>query len=282
MNKRLLNLVIRTYELKGAAYQVMLALAWNSSGTNECSISISGLASAAHLTKQAVIRALHSLSAPDATTEGRSILTRVRKGRGTGMPATYLINIDLMRDLNRRRRYRLATEPQQRGTGVILIPGVDRTSVSKTGSLSALVEHPLTRTLTGEISPTVIAGPGTSSPASKPFSQREVNKILKAHVKRVAKDIAAMVNGSKEIVPIIEEALPSEVVEVAAPSHDGNKADTKLGELTSGAKHILERQLGGISSQRSYRSVSPLSSKGVQVLPVDSYPGAIRWPRRVR
>jgi hypothetical protein len=34
MNKRLLNLVIRTHELKGAAYQVMLALAWNSTGTN--------------------------------------------------------------------------------------------------------------------------------------------------------------------------------------------------------------------------------------------------------
>jgi DNA-binding MarR family transcriptional regulator len=64
MNKRLLNLVIRTYELKGAAYQVMLALAWNSSATNECSISISELAAAAHLTKQAVIRALHSLTAP--------------------------------------------------------------------------------------------------------------------------------------------------------------------------------------------------------------------------
>jgi DNA-binding MarR family transcriptional regulator len=79
MNKRLLNLAIRTDELKGAAYQVMLALAWNSSSTNECSISISDLASAAHLTKRSVIRALHSLSAPDAAAEGRSILTRVRR-----------------------------------------------------------------------------------------------------------------------------------------------------------------------------------------------------------
>ena len=72
MNKRLLNLVIKTYELKGAAYQVMLALAWNSSSTNECSISILDLASAAHLTKQSVIRALHNLTAPDAAAEGRA------------------------------------------------------------------------------------------------------------------------------------------------------------------------------------------------------------------
>jgi hypothetical protein len=254
MNKRLLNLVIRTEELKGAAYQVMLALAWNASSTNECSISISDLASAAHLTKQAVIRALHSLSAPDAAAEGRSILTRVRQGRGTGMPATYLINIDLMRDLNRRRRYRLATEPQRPGTGVILIPGVDPSTDGKTGNLAALVQHPLTRTLTGEISPNVITNPGFSiSQASRPLSQREVNKILKASAKQEARDISAMVNGTKGIVLINEEPA-SEV----------------------------GRPLNGISGQRLYRSVGASSREGVQVLPANGYPGGVRWPRRLR
>jgi len=58
MNKRLLNLVIRTHELKDAAYLVMLALAWNARATDECSISISDLAADAHLTKKSVIRAL--------------------------------------------------------------------------------------------------------------------------------------------------------------------------------------------------------------------------------
>jgi hypothetical protein len=117
---------------------------------------------------------------------------------------------------------------------------------------------------------------------SNPLSKREVNKILKAHVKQVARDISAMVNGSKEIVLVNEEPL-SEVFEVATPLHDCNKAETKLGgELISGPTHILERPLSGISSQRRYRSVGPSLSEGVQVLPVDSYPAGIRWPRRRR
>jgi hypothetical protein len=117
---------------------------------------------------------------------------------------------------------------------------------------------------------------------SKPLSTHEVNKILKAHVKKVARDISAIVNGSKEIVLVNEEPL-SEVFEVATPLHDGNKAETKLGgEVIAGPTHILERPVSGIGSQRSYRSVSPSSSKGVEVLPANSYPAGICWPRRLR
>jgi hypothetical protein len=273
MSKRLLNLVITTHELKGAAYQVMLALAWNASVTNECSISISDLAADAHLTKQAVIRALHSLSAPDATAEGRSILTRVRKGRGTGMPATYLINIDLMRDLNRRRRYRLATEVQRRGTGVILILGVDPTTDGNAGNLAALVEHPLTRTLTGEISPNVFTDSGFSnSQAPRPLSQREVNKILKASAKQEARDIWAMVNGTKEIVLANENAI-CEAFEVAASPREDDKPDAELsGEPhPSGENEDFERPHIGIGDRRRHRPGSQSSREG-----------GIRWPRRVR
>ena len=86
MNKRLLNLVIRTHELKGAAYQVMLALAWNSTGTNECSISISDLAADAHLTKKSVICALQLLTSAHSPGDRRSILTKVKRGLGIGIP----------------------------------------------------------------------------------------------------------------------------------------------------------------------------------------------------
>jgi hypothetical protein len=195
MNKRLLNLVIRTYELKGAAYQVMLALAWNSSATNECSISISELAAAAHLTKQAVIRALHSLTAPNAAAEGRSVLTRVRQGRATGMPATYLINIDLIRDLNRRRRYRLATEAQGRGTGVTPKSNVDSTISHRASNGATPVRRGRTRTLRGQIKQDESETLGLIAlTESKPLSTHEVNKILKAQVKQVARNISAIVN----------------------------------------------------------------------------------------
>ena len=50
----------------------------------------------------------HSLTAPDAAAQGRSILTKVQEGSGTGISATYLINIELMRYHNRLRRRRFA------------------------------------------------------------------------------------------------------------------------------------------------------------------------------
>jgi hypothetical protein len=95
MYMRLLNLVVSTHELKGAAYQVMLALAWNSSGTNECSISISDLAADAHLTKKSVINALHLLTMAHGPTDRRSILTKAKRGIGKGIPNTYLIDLEL-------------------------------------------------------------------------------------------------------------------------------------------------------------------------------------------
>src|SRR5277367_747018 len=104
MNKRLSNLVVRIEELKGAAYQVMLALAWNSDATNECTISISDLAAAAHLTKKSVIRALQLLTSPYGSIDLRSILTKTKHGIGVGIPNTYQVDLNLLRDLNRRRR----------------------------------------------------------------------------------------------------------------------------------------------------------------------------------
>jgi hypothetical protein len=80
---------------------------------------------------------------------------------------------------------------------VILIPGVDPTTDGRTGNLAALVEHPLTRTLTGEISANVITASGISfSPAVKPLCKHEVNKILKAHAlaKSVARSLSLAVN----------------------------------------------------------------------------------------
>jgi hypothetical protein len=129
----------------------------------------------------------------------------------------------------------------------------------------------------------VITASGISfSPAAKPLSKREVNKILKAHVKEVARDISAIVNGSKEIVLVNEEPL-SEVFEVATPLHDGNKAETKLGgDLISGPTRIVGRPLSGISGQRLYRSIGASSSEPVEVLPANSNHAGIRWPRRLR
>ena len=108
MSAKLLRLTIENRQLIGSEYQVMLVLAWYADSSNKCSISISGLAFAAHLSKQSVIRALHSLTAPDAAAQGRSILTKVQEGSGTGISATYLINIELMRYHNRLRRRRFA------------------------------------------------------------------------------------------------------------------------------------------------------------------------------
>jgi len=86
-----------------------------------------------------------------------------------------------------------------------------------------------------------------ASVEARPLSKREVNKILKAHVKQAARDISAVVNGDKEIV-LIDDAPPSKVFKVVAPSHDDNKADTKMsGKLISGRTRILVRPLSDIA-----------------------------------
>src|SRR5271167_911704 len=122
MNKRLFNLVVRTEELKGAAYQVMLALTSNAGATNECSISISDLAADAHLTKKSVIRALQLLTSPYSPTDRRSILTKAKRGVGVGSPNMYRIDLELLRDLNRRRRLPPATTDQGPRAGDISTP----------------------------------------------------------------------------------------------------------------------------------------------------------------
>jgi hypothetical protein len=229
MNKRLLNLAIRTHELKGAAYQVMLALAWNSSSTNECSISISDLAADAHLTRKSVIGALHTLTMAHGPTDRRSILTKAKQGIGVGIPNTYLINLELLRDLNSRRRLPPATTDQGRRAGDTPTPGRESANNGEAGNAATLAESGEIRTLRGQITQNEAETFSLIAlKEAKPLSKREANKILKAHVKQVARDISAIVNGSKEIVLVNEEPL-SEVFEVATPLHDGNKADTKLG-----------------------------------------------------
>jgi hypothetical protein len=117
---------------------------------------------------------------------------------------------------------------------------------------------------------------------ARPLSKREMNKILKAHVKQVARDISAMVNGTKEIV-LVNESATREAFEVAAAPQEDNKADAELsGELLLGPTRSLGRPLSGTSGQRLYRSVGASSSEGLQVLPANGYPAGIRWPRRLR
>jgi hypothetical protein len=283
MNMRLLNLVVRTHQLKGAAYQVMLALAWNSGATNECSISISDIAADAHLTKKSVISALQFLTSAHSPCDRRSILTKAKQGIGVGIPSTYLIDLELLRDLNRRRRLPPATRDQGRRVGDTPTPGRNSTNVGEAGNGATLAERREVPTLRGQIKQNETETLGLIAlTESKPLPKREVNRILKAHVKQVARDISAIVNGSKEIVPT-NQTPPSEVFEVAASSHDDNKTGTKLsGELISGPTRILGRPLSGISGQRLYRSVGASSSEGVEVLPVNSYPAGICWPRRLR
>jgi len=54
------------------------------------------------------------------------------------------------------------------------------------------------------------------------LSQREVNKILKASAKQEARDIWAMVNGTKEIV-LVNESATREAFDVAASLQEDNK-----------------------------------------------------------
>ena len=285
MNKRLFDLVVRTYELKGAAYQVMLVLAWNAGATDECSISISDLASAAHLTKQSVVRALHSLTAPDATAEGRSILTRARRGRGTGISTTYLINPDLMRDLNRRRRYRLATECHGPDAGEKLMPGVAPANDGKTGNLEALVEHPLTRTFTGEIRPNVITTSGFSiSPTSKPLTQREINKVRKEQVKHTVREMFAILNADEDNGGIKEELLGASREADRFPKH-GETSGGAIGwarlEPESEAKFSGRHDNGGEGkvNAAALHHGSPIREPA-QIPTTTPNPVRILWPRR--
>jgi hypothetical protein len=185
MSKRLFDLVVRGYELKGAAYQVMLALAWNSSATNECSISISDLAADAHLTKKSVIRALQLLTSAHSPADRRSILIKAKQGFGVGVPNTYRIDLELLRDLNSSGRDLPATRDQRRRAEDIPTPGRDSITSWEASNGVTPVECGATETLRGRINQNEIKNSDLIGSAdSRLLSRREVNKISNAHANR--------------------------------------------------------------------------------------------------
>jgi hypothetical protein len=206
MNKRLSNLVVRTEELKGAAYQVMLAMARNSDATNECSVSIAELAAAAHLTKKSVIRALHLLTSPYGSIDLRSILTKTKHGIGVGIPNTYLIDLELLRDLNRRRRLPPTTADQAPSAGGIPAPGRGSTNNGEAGNAVTLVERGEIPTLTGETNQRGAANLGLSGSGGGTLSKREVRRKMNALAKQSATAIMARVNRDKAVLWMIEKS----------------------------------------------------------------------------
>jgi hypothetical protein len=282
MSAKLLRLTIESTQLIGSAYRVMLVLAWYADSSNECSISISDLASAAHLTKQSVIRALHSLTASDVEVEGRSILTKARQGRGTGIPATYLIDVDLMRDLNRRRQDRLATEAQGLRPGAILMPAPDPTNDCETGNLAALVERGDVRTLRGQTNQKMTGNSGFSgSEGALPMSKREVTRRMRADAKAEALDIIEMMNGDKPIPWMIEQS--SEILlEDAVPTRAGDLVSAgEVGEATRESPQICNCLADDCGRQPLFPRKDGLKSKrGTQTASVASNLTGVRWPRR--
>jgi hypothetical protein len=282
MSKRLLNLVIRTYELKGAAYQVMLALAWNSSATNECSISISDLAADAHLTKKSVIVALQLLTSAHCPTDRRSILTKAKHGIGVGIPNTYLIDLELLRDLNRRRRLPSATTDQGRRAGDTPTPGWDSTNDSEAGNGATLAERREVPTLRGQTNQEGVRDCGLlGSARAIPLSRREVTRRMKAHAKQSARDMIGMLTGSEKI-PWMAEQSSAELLEDALPTRAGNGPSPEaVGAVAPECCQACNTLIDGHVEQPLFpKRYSLRPSRGAQPLSVATYSDGIRWPRR--
>ena len=281
MNKRLSNLVVRTEELKGAAYQVMLALAWNSDATNECTISISDLAAAAHLTKKSVIRALQLLTSPYGSIDLRSILTKTKHGIGVGIPNTYQVDLNLLRDLNRRRRLLPPTTDQAPSAGDIPTPGRGSTNNGEAGNAATLVERGEVLTLRDQINQRRTANSCLSgSLEATPLSKREVSISMRALAKQSAIAMIARVNGDKAIPWMIEqssEKRPESLVSTRVA--DGLNSDM-VGEAPVG-RQACEGPVGGRGEQPLFpRKYSPKHGVGAETSPVGSYSAGILWPRR--
>ena len=282
MSMRLLNLVVRTHELKGAAYQVMLALAWNSSARGQCSISISDIAGDAHLTKKSVIRALQVLTSAHSPADHRSILTKSKRGIGIGIPNTYLIDLELLRDLNRRRRYPPATTDQGRKARGIPTPGRGSTNNGEARNAATLVECRETLTLRGQINQKGVEDSDFSgSVGGIPLSKREVTRRMRAHAKQSARDIIAMMNGDKAIPWIIEqssEALSEDGVPTRA---DELVSSGEVGEVTHEGRRIGAQLVDDSGKQPLFPRKHGLSSTGGrQTLSIASNLTSVRWPRR--
>jgi hypothetical protein len=78
---------------------------------------------------------------------------------------------------------------------------------------------------------------------------------MKAHAKQSARDMIGMLTGSEKI-PWMAEQSSAELLEDALQTRAGK----------------------GLS----HETVGASSTEGVEVLPANSYPAGIRWPRRLR
>jgi hypothetical protein len=282
MNKRLFNLVVRTYELKGAAYQVMLVLAWNASAANECSISISDLAADAHLTKKSVIRALQVLTSTQNSTDCRSFLTKAKQGIGVGIPSTYRIDLELLRDLNRRKRYQPATTDLDPRASDIPTPAIVSTNDGGAGNAATLVERIEGPTLRGQTNQKEVGYSDLSDQVGVILlSKREVTRRMTADAKAEALDIIAMMNGDKAIPWMVERSSEERPGNGVPTSADDGLSPEAVGEVAYEGRQICNSFVNECGKQPLFPRRGGLRSNGgTQTVPVASYPTGIRWPRR--
>jgi hypothetical protein len=137
--RKLLRSVVEGSTLKGAKYQVMLALAWSADGANSCSISISDLAMEAHLTKKSVTRALRYLTSSQSSGDPRRFVTKTQRGRGVGLPNSYSIDCELLGEIGRHREYPRETGNSGPAARGIQTPALNMTAVGDTGGCAISV-----------------------------------------------------------------------------------------------------------------------------------------------
>lgn len=275
MNRQLHRLIVESPALKGAAYRVMLAIAWNATSTNECSISISDLAANAQLTKKSVISALHLLTIPHTSVDSRSILTKTRHGRGVGIPNTYLISLELLRDLNKHSRYAHDLPSPDSGTKNLTTPDSESPTDADRGNVGTPVRGEQIQTLRHQIDQNETPHPrATLSTASRPLSKREVNKIRNAHAKQAAQDILAMLHGRKPISWMSKQHT-GEMQEDAAPLQVSDSPSPEAVDEVSSpeTREYCAALVDGPSEQSLFpRRYSLRTNGGAQTLPSSAIP----------
>jgi hypothetical protein len=169
-----------------------------------------------HLTKKSVIRGLQHLTSPYGSTDLRSILTKAKHGIGVGIPNTYRIDLELLRDLNRPGRLPPATTDQTPSAGDMLTPGRGSTNDGEAGNAATLVEGREILTLKGQTNQRRAANSGFSgSVGAMPLPKREVSRRMRALAKQSALDIIARINRDKAIT-LDDRNLPRSVVKMGA------------------------------------------------------------------
>jgi len=88
-----------------------------------------------------VALSLHEQHRSKTPSDRRNILAKTKRGLGVGIPNTYLIDLELLRDLNRRGRYPPAPAGQGRRPGDIPTPVKHPTNIGEAGNGTTLVER---------------------------------------------------------------------------------------------------------------------------------------------